>query len=77
MSLTKYINVPAFLISLAFGLFAVYLFSPKDRTIIVYPNHENADLLQYKDKANNCFSIKEEEVVCPGEDEIAKIPPQS
>jgi len=43
---------------------------------MVYPTHENAHLLQYKDQANNCFSIEETEVPCPRQNEISTVPPQ-
>lgn len=76
MNIMKYINIPIFIISFALGIFAVYLFNPDNKKIIVYPTHENADLLQYRDKAGNCFSIKEEGVICPKGDEISDIPPQ-
>ena len=34
----KMINVPLFIISLAFGLFLVYITSPRPDIIYVYPN---------------------------------------
>ena len=74
----KYINAKAFLISLFIGLFAVYITMPDLRIIRVYPTPDNAQIIQYKDKANNCFSIKEREVECPSNiEEISKIPVQS
>jgi hypothetical protein len=43
----------------------------------VYPTPENVQHIQYRDKADNCFSIKENEVSCPGnEKDIQKIPVQ-
>lgn len=78
MKFKKFINIPAFIISLAFGLFAVYMLNPDNKTILVYPNHENAHLLQYRDKTGACFSIHEDPVICPGNaKDIAKIPAQS
>jgi len=77
-NLMKYINVPIFLISLAVGLFLVYITMPKTRTIYVYPTPDNIDVLQYRDKTDNCFNIKQEEVRCPkSEEEITQIPAQS
>jgi hypothetical protein len=74
----KYINVPLFLVSLAIGLFFVYITMPDTRKIYVYPTPENNDILQYMDKTNSCFRFKQTEVPCPkNEDEIAKIPAQS
>jgi|UniRef100_A0A6C0DJV0 hypothetical protein len=78
MNLFKYINIPVFLISLAFGLFAVYITMPDTRKIYVYPTPENVALLQYKDKTDTCFSFKQTEVTCPkNENEISKVPAQS
>lgn len=78
MGIFKYINFPVFIISLAFGLFAVYVTMSDNRKIYVYPTPENCQLLQYKDKTDTCFSLKQKEVPCPKNDsDIAKIPPQS
>ena len=78
MGLLKYINLPVFVASLAFGIFAVYMTAPDTRTIYVYPTPENAKKLQYRDKANTCFSIQQDEVDCPKNDnEISKVPPQT
>lgn len=78
MSLSKYIDVPVFIASLAFGLFAVYVTMPDLRTIYVYPTPENAALLQYRDKTGTCFSIKEKEVACPAnKSEISVLPMQA
>ena len=77
-SFSKYINFPIFLLSLAFGIFAVYITLPDTRKIYVYPTPENVALLQYKDKTNTCFSFKQSEVTCPkSESEITKIPVQA
>ena len=78
MNLFKFINIPVFIISLAFGIFAVYITIPKNRTILVYPTHENASLIQYRDKTNTCFSVQETKVNCPeNANEISKLPVQS
>ena len=78
MNLFKYINIPVFLISLAFGLFAVYITMPDTRKIYVYPTPENVALLQYKDKTDTCFSFKQTELTCPkNENDISKVPAQS
>jgi hypothetical protein len=74
----KYINVPVFVISLAVGIFMVYVTMPNNRIIYVYPTPENVDILQYKDKSETCFQVKESEVTCPSnEKDIASIPVQS
>jgi hypothetical protein len=77
MNFFKFINIPVFLLSLAFGIFAVYITIPKNRKILVYPTPENVSLLQYRDKTNTCFSFKQTEVTCPkNEGEISKVPAQ-
>jgi hypothetical protein len=76
--LSKYINIPVFIISFAIGILFVYLFADKNHTILVYPTHENYKLLQYRDKVGNCYSIEETEVKCPTDpNSISKIPAQS
>lgn len=76
--LSKYINIPVFLISFAIGIWFVYMFNDNNRTILVYPTHENYSLLQYRDKVGNCYSIEETEVECPNDaTQISKIPAQS
>jgi hypothetical protein len=78
MKVLRYINIYVFLISLAFGIFAVYITAPEKRKIVVYPTHENSGILQYKDKTNSCFSVIEQEVKCPANDkDIAKVPVQA
>ena len=78
MNLLKYIHIPAFLISLALGMFAVYIFLPDMRKIYVYPSPENIDILLYRDKTGHCFKFEQKEVSCPtNEGEISKIPVQS
>jgi hypothetical protein len=77
MGLFKYINLPVFIISLAFGIFAVYVTMPDTRTIYVYPTPENIEQLQYRDKTDTCFSLRQKEVKCPkNESEITRIPAQ-
>ena len=64
-SLSKYINIPVFIASLIIGLMIVYYTMPDQRKIFVYPSPENIDILQYRDKTDSCFSMKQKEVVCP------------
>jgi hypothetical protein len=78
MNLFKFINIPIFLLSLVFGLFAVYITMPDTRTILVYPTPENIDLIQYRDKTGSCFHYKQNEIDCPtNASDISKIPTQS
>jgi hypothetical protein len=61
----KFINIPIFIISLALGIFVTYITAAPTKTILVYPNPENIDKILYKDKADNCFKYKAQEVKCP------------
>lgn len=75
--ISRYINFPVFIISFAFGMFAVYITMPETRKIMVYPSPDNAGIIQYKDKAGNCFHFKENKVQCPvKESDISKTPLQ-
>lgn len=63
--LSKYVNLKVFLISLAFGLFCVYITGADIKVIHVYPQPDNIHNTQYKDKADQCFEFKSNEVTCP------------
>ena len=63
----KYINIPVFLAAFAFGMFAVYITSPDTRKIIIYPSPDNVNVIQYKDRANNCFAFKQTSMKCSGD----------
>ena len=76
--ISKYIDFKVFLISLAIGLFMVYLYQPPSSIIYVYPTPDNSNVIQYKDKANNCFKFDPIEVMCPNnKDDINTIPMQN
>jgi hypothetical protein len=76
--ISKYINLPVFIVSLIVGLLVVWFTMKNDlRKIYVYPTPDNIDVLQYRDKAGNCFSYKQIDTSCPkSEYKIAKIPVQ-
>ena len=71
----NFINFPAFLISLAIGLLFVYLTEPQHKVVYVYPTPENVGNIEYRDKANNCFEYKMEDVVCPSDKSKIKTVP--
>lgn len=74
----KFISVPIFIVSLAFGLFFVYITNPEPTTIIVYPTPDNVDKVQYKDKAGTCYTFKAHETICPSnKSNIKQIPVQN
>ena len=61
----KFLHLPAFIISLAFGLFLTYITNPNKRTVFVYPTPDNVDELLYRDHTDKCFSFESTEVECP------------
>lgn len=73
----NFINLPAFLISLAIGLLFVYLTEPPHKIVYVYPTPENVNDIEYRDKADNCFEYKMKNVECPSDkSKIKSIPMQ-
>jgi hypothetical protein len=72
----RFIKLPIFLLAFVFGLFAVYVIMPEEKKIYVYPTPENVNDIQYKDNADNCFDITQEEVNCRDYDSVEKIPMQ-
>ena len=74
--LTKFIHFPTFLISLALGLFFIYISDIHSRKIFVYPTPENTNDIQYVDYTNNCFQFKHEEIDC-NDNNIMSIPIQA
>ena len=61
----KFINIPVFIISLAIGIFLVYIGNPRPSVIYVYPTPDNLDQMQYKDRSGTCFGFESHEVTCP------------
>ena len=73
-----YISFPAFIVSLAIGLLFVYALGTDKKTIYIYPSPENVDKILFKDKADQCFSLKPEEVECPSNNSLfGKVPIQT
>ena len=76
--LTKYINIPIFIISFAIGLFFVYVLGPETKTIYMYPSPSNYTKTQYKDNTDQCFKFTPTETKCPlNPFEIHTVPVQS
>jgi hypothetical protein len=76
--LSHYVSIPVFIISLAVGLFFVYILGPETKTVFIYPSPENIDKILFKDKADNCFQLQQQEVECPSDFSLlAKIPIQT
>jgi hypothetical protein len=61
----KFLHVPTFLLSLAIGLFLVYIENPNSNTIFVYPKPDNIDKLLFRDKSDTCFEFHHKIVPCP------------
>lgn len=77
MSILSYVNIPVFVVSLAIGLFFVYIYNPDKRKIYIYPTPDNIDTIQYKDSADACFEFKQIRTKCPtNSKDISKIPAQ-
>ena len=75
--LTKFIDFKIFFISLAIGLFFVYINQTSSTIIYVYPTPKNINQIQYKDMTGNCYEFQANEVECPtNKDEITSIPIQ-
>ena len=62
--LFKIINIKIFLFAFLVGLIYIYFFNDKT-DIFVYPTPHNYNNIEYKDKANNCFGYKLQEIKCP------------
>jgi len=64
-SVSKYINIPVFIISFLIGVLVVYMITDENRIIQIYPTPENEELMLYRDKAHQCFTFEHKEVSCP------------
>tara|TARA_E500000331_G_C16829666_1_gene528664 strand:- start:105 stop:335 length:231 start_codon:yes stop_codon:yes gene_type:complete len=72
------INILAFILSFAIGVFFVYTTMPDEKQIMVYPSPDNIDHIQYKDGADNCFAFKQTKSQCPTDkSSIMKTPIQT
>lgn len=78
MNLLKFISIPVFIISFALGILLVYVLGPEQNIVYIYPTPENIDKVQWKDKAENCYTWNQQEVTCPDNvEDIQSIPIQN
>lgn len=63
--ISNYIDFKIFIISLAIGLFLVYINQKQPTIIYVFPTPDNIDNITIKDKANNCYKFNAQEITCP------------
>ena len=64
-SISKYINLPVFIVSLALGIFFVYVFNDDKKVIYVYPRPDNIDAIQFKDITGACYKAEQVKISCP------------
>jgi len=62
-----------FMVSLALGLFYVYLSDDKP-VIVIYPTPDILDLFQYRKKSGDCFSYELQQVDCPIDSQLYDVP---
>lgn len=73
----KYLSIKTFIISFLVGILFIFLSYPAQRSVVIYPTVDNESMFQFKDLANNCFSLKPKIAKCPYLDTNVKvIPPQ-
>lgn len=65
------INIPVFIVSLALGIFVVYI-THNQQAIYIYPNPDNLNKFLYKDQSDNCFKFKAKEVDCPENEKLIR-----
>jgi len=75
--LSKFISFQVFIVSLAVGIFFVYLSTPAPTIIYVYPTPDNVNNVDYKDASGTCFKFQSKEVKCSNFKDIKTIPVQS
>lgn len=63
----EYVSLPVFLISLAVGLFVVYILGPEETIVHIFPTPKNVHKMLFKDKTDECFKYLPEEVECPAD----------
>jgi hypothetical protein len=64
-----------FFLSLAIGLFAVYIMAPAPHVVVKFPSPQNAGKITYKDKADTCYVYKADPSTCPSDALLIKPQP--
>jgi hypothetical protein len=62
--MSLFIDIPLFLLSLFIGLLFVYMTIDENSVIMIYPNPENHNNIQYVDHNNNAFEFTQLLVDC-------------
>jgi len=65
-----YISLPVFLISLAIGLFVVYILGAEETIVYIYPTPKNVHKMLFKDKTDECFKYIYKKVDCPTDESL-------
>jgi hypothetical protein len=74
--LKNHFNFKYFIISFLIGISFVYFFNPKKEIIYRFPNPQNVDDLIYRDKNDQCYKYKAEEVRCNGDEKEQPLHPE-
>jgi len=78
MSALDNISWPAFIVSFIIGVCYIYMSSPKQRVVTVYPTQDNESYFNFRDKAHNCFRFEHDMQACPdNDDDLKTIPMQT
>jgi hypothetical protein len=59
------IDIRAFILAFAFGIFIVYVMVPEPQLVVKHPSPYNANAVTYKDKVGACFKIDATKTACP------------
>ena len=65
-----------FLVSLAIGLFIVYVFHPKPEVVVKFPSPYNAGNIIYRDAHDSCYEYKAIPTSCDADEVGVPIVPQ-
>ena len=71
----KFIHFPVFIVSFLLGIIFVFLSSPQNKIVRVYPTPDNVDKVEYIDKVKNCYAFQSQKIACPEKPELIKTIP--